>query len=91
VIREGDWHALCQVCGMRYYGSELVKRWDGFYVCSKDFEPRHPLDFLNIKAEDVTVPYVIPDSAGAETSTSGWQDTLTTVPSGNDFGNDDIT
>jgi hypothetical protein len=45
-FKKGDWNALCPVCGFQFKASQLRKRWDGVMVCRKDWEPRHPQDFL---------------------------------------------
>ena len=44
-LKIGDYNAICDVCGFKFKFSELRDRWDGFLVCSKDWEPRHPRDF----------------------------------------------
>lgn len=44
--RPGDHLALCDRCGFEYYASQLRKTWDGLLVCDKDWEPRHPQDFV---------------------------------------------
>ena len=48
----GTWNAICCVCGFKYKASELVKRWDGVYVCRKDWEPRHPQELIKIPKEN---------------------------------------
>lgn len=47
----GDSKACCDVCGFDYKQSQLRKRWDGAMVCSKDWEPRHPQDFVKARPE----------------------------------------
>lgn len=47
----GDTNAICDVCGFKYKGSELKKRWDGAMVCRYDFELRHPQDSVTSKPE----------------------------------------
>lgn len=42
----GDWNAICDACGRHVKASELRRRWDGFMVCSRDWETRHPQDFV---------------------------------------------
>ena len=42
----GDPWLICDECGFKYRRSEMHKRWDGFMVCEKDFEPRHPQEFV---------------------------------------------
>jgi len=44
--KPGDYNAYCDVCGFKFKASELQKRWDGYRVCQKDWEPRHILDFI---------------------------------------------
>lgn len=51
MFKSGDWLAVCDVCKFEYFASELKRRWDGFLVCEKDWEPRHPLDFIKVKPE----------------------------------------
>jgi hypothetical protein len=60
-LKLGDWNAVCQVCGFRFKGSELRKRWDGVLVCAEDFETRHPSDFLRVPREDTSVPWSRPE------------------------------
>lgn len=47
----GDTNAICDVCGFKFKGSQLKKRWDGAMVCSDDFERRHPQDFIKARPE----------------------------------------
>ena len=42
----GDWKCICDACGIAYKASELQQRWDGLKVCSYDWEPRQPQDFV---------------------------------------------
>jgi hypothetical protein len=60
-LKLGDWNAVCQVCGFRFKGTELRKRWDGVLVCAEDFETRHPSDFLRVPREDTNVPWTAPE------------------------------
>lgn len=50
--KPGKWYAICDVCGFKYYGDELRPRWDGLTVCSKDWEPRHPMDLLRTHSDE---------------------------------------
>ena len=52
---KGDWNAICDVCGTQVKASTLRQRWDGFMVCSRDWEPRHPQDFVRGVA-DIQAP-----------------------------------
>lgn len=65
-FKAGDWNALCDVCGFKYKASKLKKRWDGLYVCPKDYEERHPSDFFRVYPEDTSVPWTRPDDNGDE-------------------------
>lgn len=44
--KAGDNNCICDRCGFKYKASELKRTWDGLWVCSKDWEPRHPQDFV---------------------------------------------
>jgi hypothetical protein len=33
------------------------RRWDGLIVCPKDFEHRHPQDFVRARADKIAVPF----------------------------------
>ena len=61
-IKRGVWKAVCGVCGFKFNSNELKKRWDGLYVCEKDWEPRHILDFFKVKEEKLSVPWVQKDT-----------------------------
>lgn len=64
------WNVLCPVCGFKKKSTEMRKRWDGLWVCSEDWEQRHPIDFINIKAEDISVPFSYPDTPYSLTCTA---------------------
>lgn len=49
--KSGDHWVECPVCGFDYLASEMRKRWDGLYVCKKDWEPRHELDFIRARPD----------------------------------------
>lgn len=57
----GQWNALCDICGFEFKSSELRKNWQGLMVCSKDFEQRNQQDFIRIRPEKVTPPWVRPE------------------------------
>jgi hypothetical protein len=59
----GEWKVVCDVCGLQYPSSEMRKRWDSYVVCKKDYETRHPQDFLRVKPEQETPPFVRPEPA----------------------------
>lgn len=57
----GNWKFACHVCGFWYPSGEIVKRWDGLYVCKKDYETRHPQTLLKIRGEHAFPTYVSKD------------------------------
>src|SRR5512139_1016377 len=59
---KGDWDAICDVCGGKYKASTLRQRWDGFMVCPKDWESRHPQDFVRGVADIQVPPWTRPES-----------------------------
>lgn len=59
----GDHIALCDVCGFTYYRSQLRKRWDEMLVCERDFEQRHPQDFVRGVQDNQAVLDARPDPA----------------------------
>ena len=56
----GQWNGVCQSCGFKFKSSQLRKRWDGLIVCEKDFEHRHPQDFVRARVDKITVPWTSP-------------------------------
>lgn len=56
----GDYNAICDRCGKKFKASQLTKDWQGFMLCSRDWEPRHPQDFVRARsaAEPAPVPFV---------------------------------
>jgi hypothetical protein len=57
-LRLGDWNALCDRCGEKRKASELQKDWQGYYLCSRCWEPRQPQDFVTSIKEVFTPPWV---------------------------------
>ena len=60
--KSGDWWILCDVCGKKIKASHAKHRWDGFIVCDKDFEHRHSQDFIKVRQDKITVPFLRPRS-----------------------------
>jgi len=42
----GDYYVICDVFGFKVRASDTRKRWDNARVCSKDWETRHPQDYV---------------------------------------------
>jgi len=57
-VRLGSWNACCDQCGRKRKGDDLVKTWNGLWVCPEHWEPRHPQDFVRAVKENPT-PFVI--------------------------------
>lgn len=45
-LKLGTHNMQCAMCARKFKADELHKNWKGFWVCSADFEPRHPQDFV---------------------------------------------
>ncbi len=60
--KQGDNNAICDRCGRPFKASQLKKTWDGLWVCERDWEPRHPQDYVKAIKEDLTVAVHRPDS-----------------------------
>lgn len=53
----GSWNVICDACGREYKSNELQLRWDGLMVCSGDWEPRQPQDFVHGVADKMAPPW----------------------------------
>ena len=56
----GDHKVQCDRCGVQYYRAQTQKEWTGALVCRgpgtfECWEPRHPVDYVRTKPENVTV------------------------------------
>lgn len=56
----GQYNAICDRCGFKFKSSELRKDWQGLMVCDKDFEQRHPQDFIRVRSEKLLPEWVRP-------------------------------
>lgn len=36
----GDWPVICQVCDLRWWASQIIKRWDGVLTCPNCYDPK---------------------------------------------------
>lgn len=57
----GDYWRICDRCGFKYRASQTFRTWDGLYVCSADFETRHPQDFVRGRKDNQIVPGARPE------------------------------
>ena len=53
----GSWNVICDQCGRVYKVNELRLRWDGLMVCSGDWEPRQPQDYVHGVADKMVPPF----------------------------------
>lgn len=56
----GEWNLECDVCSKKIKAHEARLRWDGLMVCTKDYEIRHPQDFVRARQDKITVPFQRP-------------------------------
>lgn len=66
----GQWNVICDVCGVKFKSGQVKKRWDGFLVCDKDWEQRHPMDFFKMPDEVIAVKETRPQAQDVFTNTS---------------------
>lgn len=59
----GNWNVICDVCGREFKDNELQMRWDGLMVCSGDWEPRQPQDFVHGVADKQAPPFTRAEQA----------------------------
>lgn len=57
----GEWNAFCAICGGKFKASQLTKNWKGQRVCSTDWEPRHPQDFVRNVPRERPPPWTQPE------------------------------
>ena len=61
----GSWNVICDECGRQFKSYELQQRWDGLMVCSQDWEPRQPQDFVRAVADKMAPPFARPESSNS--------------------------
>ena len=62
-LAQGDWNAVCAECGRKAKASTLKKHWQGYWVCTKHWEERHPQDFVYGIPDKQTPPWTQPPPA----------------------------
>ena len=60
--KKGSWKFICEVCGQQHKAEQMRKRWDGAIVCPRDWEPRHPQDFVRGVKDTPSVPISRPEA-----------------------------
>lgn len=77
-FKAGTWNSVCAVCGFVFKADQLKQRWDGVYVCYKDWEPRHELDFFKVPPEETqSVPWTQHDDSDGEVTVNTTNTTVT--------------
>ena len=66
VTGPGGYNCVCDVCGLKYKASDLLKRWDGLMVCKYDWEPRHPQEFIKVVPDHTKLSFIRSDSDGID-------------------------
>lgn len=68
-LKLGDYNAICYECGKKFKASELKRHWQGYWVCEKHWEARHPQDFVKGTKDVQTPPWVQPLPAPIQITT----------------------
>ena len=79
----GDWNAICDICGLKFKASQLYKNWKQQMVCEKDFETRHPQDFIRGVPDQQELPFTRPETTDTYVSVTysyGSGTTANTIP-----------
>lgn len=56
----GDWNAVCFECGRKFKASDMIKQWQGYYVCRAHWTPRQTQDFVRGVPDAQPPPWVQP-------------------------------
>jgi hypothetical protein len=82
---KGEWRAVCDSCGFEFLASELKLRWDGMRVCDKDWETRHPQEFVRARPERDPLPWTRPAPDSFDNIQVAWKNnSYVTIPWKND-------
>lgn len=58
--QKGTWNGTCDICGLAFKFTEMVKCWDNSWRDRACFEPRNPLDFVRAVRDDPSIPVARP-------------------------------
>jgi len=78
--KSGDWLLICDVCAKKIKASNSRHRWDGLIVCDTCHEHRHPQDFIKVRQDKITVPFLRPRPTDVFVDVTYTGDTLTCTP-----------
>ncbi len=60
-LKLGEWNAICDICKFKYKSSELKLNWRNEMVCESDWEMRNMQDFIRVRTERGSAPWVRPE------------------------------
>ncbi len=66
----GDYLMLDDSSGFIHYRSEMVELWNGNWVHRKQFEARHPQEFVTARVDPKALRHVYPEEACADVTNS---------------------
>jgi hypothetical protein len=66
--KKGQWLAICDRCGFRYYSGDLSLEWTRAMCCSSCWEERHPLDFVKAVPDEFATDWQRPEPYADEIS-----------------------
>lgn len=61
--KPGSWNAICYECGFKRKGDELLRYWQGYFLCERCWNPRQPQDFARTLPDNPTPPWTQPQPA----------------------------
>lgn len=56
----GSWNAVCFRCGFKRKANQLMRQWQGYWVCPEHWEARHPQDFVRTPPDQMAAPWTQP-------------------------------
>ncbi len=59
-LKLGSWAVICDRCGFKFRGEELITEWNNLKVCRTCHEPRNQQDFLTGVPDVKPMPYTRP-------------------------------
>lgn len=78
--RTGDWNIICDRCSKKIKASKAKHEWTGLIVCDNCFEPRHSQDYIKVKQDKITVPFLRPRPEDVFITVSYQGNTLSCTP-----------
>lgn len=73
---DGDYNAICSMCGHKFKASMLRRHWQGQWRCENCWEPRQPQDFVKATPDVQTPPWTQVDEDGTYLAACSFPQTL---------------